>query len=175
MSKSTAPLIQIGVSSCLLGEKVRYDGTSKKSNLVIATLSQEFTVIAFCPEMGIGLGTPREPIDLVHSANGLFSVRSHSDYGIDYSKKLRDYAQHLAQKFPQICGFVLKAKSPSCGIADTITHGEGGKENGVGQGLFTEETRRINPPIPVIDEIQFRDPQLRQRFIEAVKKIAQKH
>ncbi|MCB0364275.1 MAG: DUF523 domain-containing protein [Bdellovibrionaceae bacterium] len=161
--------ISIAVSSCLLGENVRYDGGNRKNGHVIDLQEQGFELIAVCPEVDIGLPTPREPIDLVFAPTQRPSARLRCDYRVDYSTRLRQAAYRFFGNHPNVCGFVFKSRSPSCGLHDTQAYDTARSPIGQGAGIFAEEVQLLKAGIPVIDDVLFNDIHHRQKFLKAVQ------
>ena len=106
--------IRMGISSCLLGEEVRFDGGHKRDRFIVGTLSQFFRFVPVCPEVAIGLGTPREPIRLVSVGDDV-RVRGVRTPDLDVTQPLRDYGREMADRLRDISGYILKRGSPSCG------------------------------------------------------------
>jgi uncharacterized protein YbbK (DUF523 family) len=160
--------ITVGISSCLLGERVRYDGGDKYDPLINTQLAELFEFRPCCPEMAIGLGVPREPIQLVRTARGI-RVRGVQHPEIDVTRKLQEAGNSRAREFADICGYIFKARSPSCGIAGVTTWSEQGEQTGLdGSGAFAAALMSARPGLPVTDEIRLQNPELRVQFIEAV-------
>lgn len=160
--------IKIGVSSCLLGEKVRYDGGHKHDRYITDTLGNFFNYISVCPEVECGLPVPREAMRLVGDIKSphLLTIKSK----IDYTEKMFKW---INKKIPELekenlCGFIFKSRSPSSGIKDVKIYNSSGMLSGKGAGLFGGEFVRKFPYIPVIDEGRLHDPILRENFIERV-------
>ena len=107
--------LKLGISACLLGAEVRYNGGHKESRLCSQSLSEHFEFVPVCPEVGIGLGTPRQPIRLVGDAQSPRAVGT-VQRELDVTDALRDYAERLAGELDDICGHILMQKSPSCGM-----------------------------------------------------------
>lgn len=158
--------IPIGISSCLLGQPVRFDGGHKRDAYITGTLSQYFEFHPFCPEMGIGLGTPRptlhlEKIDQDVRCTGV------KDKTIDVTERLRDYATQQKALLADLCGYILKKDSPSCGMekvkvyANDIPHR-------TGVGIYAEQLMQLNPLLPVEEEGRLGDAGLRENFIQRV-------
>ena len=112
--QSDNPRPVMGIGSCLAGNAVRYNGETKRPNQHVKTISENFEMRAFCPEMGIGMGVPRQPIHLVGSENAVraLDVATHSE---DYTDQLAAYAGKVLELAPELCGYVLVKGSPSCG------------------------------------------------------------
>ncbi len=158
--------IPIGISSCLLGQPVRFDGGHKRDAYITGTLNQYFEFHPFCPEMGIGLGTPRptlhlEKIDQDVRCTGV------KDKTIDVTERLRDYATQQKTLLADLCGYILKKDSPSCGMekvkvyANDIPHR-------TGVGIYAEQLMQLNPLLPVEEEGRLGDAGLRENFIQRV-------
>ncbi|MCB0386028.1 MAG: DUF523 domain-containing protein [Bdellovibrionales bacterium] len=165
----------MAVSSCLLGEAVRYDGGHKKADNILSLRDQGFRLVSICPEMTIGLPSPRDPIDLVISESGVVTARKRADYSLEYTTPLQKAAQVFVRAHPYICGYIFKSKSPSCGLTDTQTHDVQGKEIGLGSGIFAQTVQLLAPGVPVIDETQFDDPFHRQSFIVSARSRSLSH
>jgi uncharacterized protein YbbK (DUF523 family) len=160
--------VPVGISSCLLGEQVRYDGGHKYDLLINTQLAELLEFRSYCPEVAIGLGIPREPIQLVRTGRGI-RVRGVHHPDIDVTRKLEDYGYRIAAKFVEICGYIFKARSPSCGMEGVATWTEQGRQSGAdGTGAFAATLIGAHPGLPVTDEIRLQDPLLREQFIEDV-------
>jgi uncharacterized protein YbbK (DUF523 family)/uncharacterized protein YbgA (DUF1722 family) len=110
--------VYVAVSSCLLGENVRYDGTNCHNNYINGNLTKFLKLIPVCPENLIGLGTPRPPIQLVQTGDEIRSIGV-LDRNKDVTAQLRQCAEHFMLQHPDISGIILKSKSPSCGLNTT--------------------------------------------------------
>jgi uncharacterized protein YbbK (DUF523 family) len=160
--------IVVAVSSCLLGHKVRYDGSDKRNSVVEHQLCTYFDCRPICPEYAIGLGVPRAPIRVVKVDNGMHAV-SVVDHTVDVTDALALYANFICDILPQICGFIFKARSPSCGLSDVPVFGKNGNEIALGAGIFANQICQLKDPLPVIDELQLADRNERLEFIEKVE------
>ena len=107
--------IPIGISSCLLGQNVRFDGGHKRDSYITGTLSEYFDFHPFCPEVEIGLGTPRPTIHLVKIDNAIRCVGI-KDPEMDVTERLRNRAEYQKDLHADLCGYILKKDSPSCGM-----------------------------------------------------------
>jgi uncharacterized protein YbbK (DUF523 family) len=160
--------ITVGISSCLLGERVRYDGGDKYDLLINTQLAELFEFRPCCPEMAIGLGVPREPIQLVRTVSGI-RVRGVNNPDIDVTRKLQAYGSSTATEFADIGGYIFKARSPSCGMTGVTVWTEQGMQDGLdGSGAFAAALTSARPGLPVTDEVRLQDPLLREHFIDAV-------
>jgi uncharacterized protein YbgA (DUF1722 family)/uncharacterized protein YbbK (DUF523 family) len=162
--------IRIGISSCLLGRKVRYDGGHKRDEFLVDTFGRFVEWVPVCPELEMGLGVPREPIRLVagsgRSETRLVGVKSGTDHTAamgSYSKRRLDELEPL-----DLCGYVLKKDSPSCGLMRVKVWNRHGMAAKSGRGLFAEALVERFPHLPVEEEGRLSDPRLRENFIERV-------
>ena len=161
---------KLGISSCLLGSEVRYDGGHKHNAYVTKTLGQHFDFVPFCPEQGIGLPTPRQPIRLVaEPGQSLVRAVEVRDAAVEYSEKLDGYAKKVAAKIGDFCGYIVKKDSPSCGMERVKVYE---KENAPavkrGIGIFTARLMQERPELPVEEEGRLMDPRLRENFVTRV-------
>lgn len=160
--------IKVGISSCLLGNEVRFDGGHKHSKLCTQTLNTYFDFVAECPELGIGLGVPRKPIRLIDSIEQPKAVATH-DPSLDYTHQLTEFGQQKAQQLNHICGYIFMKSSPSCGLFRVKVYGENGYPlAGGGRGLYARAITDANPLLPVEESGRLTDPVLRENFITRV-------
>lgn len=161
--------LRIGVSACLLGREVRFDGGHKRDAFVAERLGRFAEVIPVCPEIEIGLGTPRESLRLVREEDGVHLVAPRS--GADRTDAMRAFSEartrHLAGL--SLSGFVVKKGSPSCGLERVRVYGEGSPIPARdGTGLFAEALKRRLPGVPIEEEGRLKDPVLRDAFLVRV-------
>ena len=143
---------RVGVSACLLGRPVRYDGQHKRDNLVSRVLPRWLNMHELCPETAIGLPTPRPPIEVVQLADQQ-RVRGVASPQDDYTAALRTYAQQYAQQMDStLSGFILKARSPSCGLGNTPLTDTEHREIGLTDGAFAGQLRARLPLMPMLNE-----------------------
>ena len=158
----------IGISSCLLGNKVRYDGGHTLDAYVTETLGQYFTWLPVCPETEYGLPVPREAMRLTGSPASprLVAVRT----GVDHTEGMLAWAMGKAQELGKsdLCRFIFKSKSPSSGMDGVKVYSDGGVPSKKGVGIFAGAFIRHLPLLPVIDDGRLHDPALRENFIERV-------
>lgn len=160
--------IAIGISACLLGQRVRYDGGHKLSALCTGRLASCFQWVPLCPEVAIGLGTPRPPIHL-RGDPAAPRVVGVADPTQDVTQALHDFGQHTASSHPELCGYILMQKSPSCGLQSVpVTDSAGNLLTAAGTGAFAEALQRARPELPVAEEQQLADPVLLENFISRV-------
>ncbi len=159
---------RLGISACLLGEKVRYDGGHKLDIYLRDTLGQFVTWVPVCPEVECGLPVPREAMRLVGDpqAPRLFTrsgKTDHTERMLSWASKRLD-----ALEKEQLCGFVFKSRSPSSGMRDVKIYHESGMPGAKGRGLFAGEFMKRFPLLPVEDEGRLNDGLIRENFIERI-------
>lgn len=160
--------IRIGISSCLLGMRVRYDGNHKHDAYITETLGRHFELVPVCPEMAIGLGVPRPPIRLVGPAHAPRAVGV-DDPQLDVTHRLAQYGARMGRELSDISGYILKSKSPSCGMERVKLYPEkGGPGVKQGRGIYAAALMATQPLLPTEEEGRLGDPVLRENFIEAV-------
>lgn len=158
--------IPIGISSCLLGEPVRFDGSHKRDAYIVGTLSEYFEFHPFCPEVAIGLRIPRPTIRLVIIDNAIRCVGV-KDPELDVTDCLRDVAEQQKECHAGLCGYILKRDSPSCGMERVKVYA-GEQPNRIGFGIYAQVMMRNNPLLPIEEEGRLGDPGLRENFIQRV-------
>lgn len=160
--------IPIGISSCLLGENVRFDGGHKRDSYIVGTLAEYFEFHPFCPEVAIGMGIPRPTIHLVKTDGGIRSVGI-KDPDNDVTERLRAYADAQKHRHVGLCGYILKKDSPSCGMERVkVFSGINQQPQREGVGIYAGQMLRNNPLLPVEEEGRLGDPGLRENFIQRV-------
>jgi uncharacterized protein YbgA (DUF1722 family)/uncharacterized protein YbbK (DUF523 family) len=164
---TTAPL-RLGISRCLLGEEVRYDGRHNLDNFLTEVLGRYVEWIPVCPEVEAGLGTPREPMRLVGNPQNprLVTIESRIDHTYALQTMTTNRIEEL--KKLDLSGYVFKKSSPSCGIGRVRLYNEHGVPSRKGVGLFARAFIEQFPLIPVEEEERLCDPPLRENFIERV-------
>jgi uncharacterized protein YbbK (DUF523 family) len=163
-----ADKLRLGVSACLLGNEVRYDGGHKRHPLLIDLFGPFVEWVPVCPEVEAGFGTPREPMHLVRTGGGvrLLTVRTRRDVTRQLEKAGAARLQQLASF--DLDGYVLKRDSPSCGLFRVEVHGESGVAAHDGRGLFAAALVEAQPSLPVEEEGRLDDRELREAFIDRV-------
>ncbi len=163
------PRPRLGISSCLLGSNVRYDGGNKRNEFLLKTLGPYVDWVTVCPEVDIGLGTPRPPIELVRGAAGGIRLVMPVT-GEDLTERMTSYSQRRVATLhaEQLSGYVLKSKSPSCGMERVPVHDEGGDAPEVGAGLFAAVLQQRMPQLPVEEEGRLEDPHVRENFVTRI-------
>ena len=159
--------IRIGISSCLLGQAVRFDGGHKHNGYITETLGQFFDFVPYCPEVAIGLGVPRPPTRLVKSAHGP-RARGVKDASLDVTDKLVAYAGKVAPKLHELSGYILKKGSPSCGMERVQVYGPQARPVATSPGLYAGTLMAQWPELPFEEEGRLMDPVLRENFVERV-------
>ena len=159
--------LRIGISSCLLGQKVRYDGGHKHNGYITESLGQFLDFVPYCPEVAIGLGIPRPPIRLVKSAHGP-RARGVKDAALDVTDRLVAYAEKVAPKLHDLSGYILKQGSPSCGMERVNVYGPHGRPVVTGPGLYARSLMAQLPELPFEEEGRLMNPVLRENFVERV-------
>lgn len=164
MSAEDERPLRLGVSACLLGHEVRYDGGHKRDRFVTDMLGRFAEWVAVCPELESGMGVPRPTLRLVREGEAIRLREVHS--GADHTRSLERFAARRVKELPELDGYVLKKDSPSCGYTRVKVFSEHGMARREGRGLFAEELVRRNPNLPVEDEGRLHDATLRENFIE---------
>jgi uncharacterized protein YbbK (DUF523 family)/uncharacterized protein YbgA (DUF1722 family) len=160
--------ISIGVSACLLGEKVRYDGDHRRDHYISRILINHFNLIPYCPEMSIGLGVPRPAIQLIEGAHGVRLVDC-LEPTIDHTDRMIATANEYCTSLPDsMAGYLVKARSPSCGLHAVNLFDGNGLALPTGIGLFTARLMRLLPGLPIEEDERLHEPHLRENFLERV-------
>jgi uncharacterized protein YbbK (DUF523 family) len=161
--------VRLGVSACLLGENVRYDGGNKRDRFLVEILGPRVQWVPVCPEMAIGLGVPRESVRLVATKSGLRMIAPKS--GKDHTDAMETWAAAHVEELARarLSGFVLKSDSPSCGLFGVKVHRAGGRTaTRDGRGLFATALVARFKLLPVEEEGRLADVKVRENFLERV-------
>lgn len=161
---------QIGISQCLLGDRVRYDSGHKRSEVCTELLAGFVDFLPVCPEMAIGLGTPREPIHLEAAGDGK-SVRvvGKRENRIDVTEALEGFSRQKSGELGHLSGYVFMGRSPSCGLGGIKVYTDKGMPTAQSSaGIFAREFVARHPLIPVEEEGRLRDARLRENFVTRV-------
>lgn len=160
--------IKIGVSACLLGAEVRFDGGHKRNDFLTGILGRFVEFVPVCPEFELGLGVPRESLRLVRDGGEIRMVGAKS--GADHAAAMNEFAARRAHALEreELSGYVLKKDSPSCGMERVRVYGPGGMPARDGRGLFAAALMARYPNLPVEEEGRLSDPRLRENFVERV-------
>jgi len=162
---SSKPLV--GISSCLLGQQVRFDGGHKKDGWITGPLGAFFDFLPVCPEVGIGLGVPRPTIHLVGDPARPRALGSR-DASLDVTARLEAFGIAQLPRLEGLSGYILKSKSPSCGMARVPVTSEKGMPAKVGVGIYARVLLERMPLLPVEEEGRLNDPVLRENFVTRV-------
>ena len=158
--------IRLGISSCLLGEKVRFDGGHKCDRFITETLGKFVEFVPVCPEVECGLGVPREAMHLAASPGGprLVTIRTQ----VDYTERMRAWALNRVVELERedLYGFIFTSGSPSSGMERVKIYYGKGEPARTGVGMFAREFMQHFPLLPVEDEGRLHDPDLRENFLE---------
>ncbi|WP_306536425.1 DUF523 and DUF1722 domain-containing protein [Geobacter sp.] len=167
MTMTTPSPIKIGVSSCLLGEKVRYDGGHKHDRYITDTLGRFFRFVPVCPEVGCGLPVPREAMRLERDGEGVRLVTNKTH--VDHTNRMLSWCAKRVTELERedLCGFIFKKDSPSSGLFNVKVYSTGMPAK-VGRGLFARAVTEHFPLLPVEEEGRLHDMGLRENFIERV-------
>jgi uncharacterized protein YbgA (DUF1722 family)/uncharacterized protein YbbK (DUF523 family) len=160
--------IKLGISSCLLGENVRYDGSHKLDHYLADTLGQYVQWVPVCPEVEYGLPVPREAMRLVGDPDRPRLLTRKS--GIDHTDGMFNWAEKRCRELEKqdLCGFIFKSRSPSSGIRNVKVYSSSGMPARTGRGIFGGTFVRLFPLVPAEDDGRLHDPALRENFIERV-------
>jgi uncharacterized protein YbbK (DUF523 family) len=159
---------RIGVSSCLLGRPVRYDGGDKRDPFICDILQRHFDLVAICPEADAGLGVPRPPVNLVGDPLRPRAL-GRDDSTLDVTARLESFARQALPGLRDLCGFIAKARSPSCALGTvSIFDEQGYRTMGEGDGIFVRILRAHYPELPVADESDIADPERCESFLRKV-------
>src|SRR5262245_55281556 len=162
------PKPKLGISACLLGQKVRFDGGDKRDCFLTDTFGLHVEWIPICPELEIGMGVPREPVRLVGNASDPKMIAERS--GKDWTSPMHRFTVQRVRtlKELELSGYVFKKDSPSCGVGRVRVYNWDGIPNRVGRGLFASAVMRELPLLPVEEEGRLNDPTLRENFVERI-------
>jgi uncharacterized protein YbgA (DUF1722 family)/uncharacterized protein YbbK (DUF523 family) len=165
MQYAERPLI--GISSCLLGQKVRYDGTGKRDRWIVDRLGKYVDYRPICPEVAIGMGTPRPPIRLVGKAEQV-RVVGVEDPSVDLTEALESFALDVAPQLVAVSGYLFMSRSPSCGMERVKLYSDKGHAEKRGVGAYARVLMQSLPHLPCEEEGRLNDPLLRENFVNRV-------
>ncbi len=158
--------IPVGISACLLGDSVRFDGGHKRFHFAVDELSDYFVYQSACPEMAIGLPAPRPALRLVKSEEKNVILKFSDGREGDLTQKMVDFSTEYLSKTINLSGYIVCKNSPSCGLERVRVYdsvGNGNKKSGI--GLFTEQLLKAMPWLPVEEDGRLSDPHIRENFI----------
>jgi len=166
---TTSPLpVRVGISTCLLGEKVRFDAGHKKDRYLTDILGEYFEWIPVCPEVEVGMGVPREAVRLVGTVSQHRMIGTKSEE--DWTERMRSYGTERVPALAshRLSGYILKSDSPSCGMERVRIYAASGIPSKTGRGLFASQLMEAYPLLPVEEEGRLNDAGLRENFIVRV-------
>ena len=158
---------RIGISRCLLGDAVRYDGQSKANRIILGELVLLFEFIPVCPEVEAGLSIPRPPVQLSGSIKQP-RLLGRDDPSIDITEQMSDYCQTKPGELDKLAGFIFKSRSPSCGLHSTPVFIDGEQVTDSSSGVFARAMCNLYPELAVIEETDLEDENLLRQFIARV-------
>ncbi|MBV4412362.1 DUF1722 domain-containing protein [Enterobacteriaceae bacterium YMB-R22] len=164
-----AEKIPVGISACLLGEEVRFDGGHKRLAFAVQSLSPWVEFEPVCPEVAIGLPVPRPALRLVNTPHGDIALRFSDGREGELTEQMQRYARARVERFDHLCGYIVCAKSPTCGMERVRVYEPESKNNRkTGRGLYTAELMTRFPWMPVEEDGRLHDPELRENFMERI-------
>ena len=164
--------LKIGVSSCLLGEKVRWNGEDKRDVVLLDDLNNLFEYVPVCPEVEVGMGVPRQPVQLIGDINE--QKMQEVATGKDWTPAIVAFNKtKVLQLLEQgICGFIFKSRSPSCGTKDIpVYNGKGEALLEEVAGLFAQALMKHAPALPIIEENELQNKEALEKFISQVRRV----
>jgi uncharacterized protein YbbK (DUF523 family) len=163
--KTSKPLV--GISRCLLGDAVRYDGQSKANHLIIEKLTQIFEFVPVCPEVEAGLSIPRPPVRLTGSIENP-RITGRDDPSIDVTDILQQYCRTKPAELKHLAGFIFKSRSPSCGLNSTPVFIDKKSVTEASRGIFARNLCENYPNLAVIEDSELEKEDILERFIQSV-------
>ena len=158
----------VGISSCLTGQRVRYDGQDKFNTLVAARIAPFCRLLPFCPEAVAGMGIPRPPINLVRTADGI-RARGRDAPHTDVTARLETVADILIRVYPHLCGYILQSRSPSCGLGTTPVFDPSGQQvDSAGSGILAARLRACRPDLPLLNDTDLDDATI-EHFLRDIR------
>ena len=159
--------IRVAVSECLLGRSVRWNGEHNGDAWPRHRLENVFSLVGICPEVGIGMGVPRDPIQLVGEASAPRAVAV-DDPSLDYTDRLVGYASEVAAALGDVHGYIFADRSPSCGLAGVKVYAGDGSFERVGRGVYAAAVVAGHPDLPVVDAETLDDEKVLLDFVLSV-------
>lgn len=157
---------RVGISACLNGEKVRYDGTSKTSEIIRFDVAPWVNLQTFCPEMAAGMGVPRPPVDLIVESQRIAAIGV-DDSAYDVTLALQDASRAaIASWGSSLSAYIVKARSPSCGAGTTPLYDRQHQPLGSGNGIFVQILRAMVPQLLIVDEEYFTSMRQVRNFLQ---------
>ena len=167
INTDTLPLV--GISSCLMGQRVRYDGLDKFNRIVAEKIAPYCRLLPFCPEAVAGMGIPRPPINLISTETGIRAVGRDSPHA-DVTVRLHTVADAFASSYPELRGYILQSRSPSCGFHTTPVYAPDQRDiiDPSGSGLFAARIHARFPGLPLLNDTDLSDHAITQ-FLEQIQ------
>ena len=162
---------KVAVSSCLVGNAVRYDGQHKRHSLIVDMLEKYFEPVVVCPEMHAGLGTPRPPVQLVQIGESVIA-QGVEDKNLNVTALIEKVAVEFIAQYPDLSGIILQSRSPSCGYASTPLFTESNETIGFSSGIFTNSISMAYPGLPIKEDTWFVDKTAVENYVEQVWNFA---
>lgn len=177
-SSNGQPKPYVGISACLCGDNVRYDGRAKGLPALITALEPYLNLQKICPEVAIGMSTPRDPIQLCNEFGEVRAIGIKNPEH-DVTVALKEYAKDLLKNrlitapetMMPLCGYIFKSRSPSCGVGSTPIH-ENNIATGFGDGVFAQQIQLLQPWLPVAEEQDLADSTQQQNFVMLTQIVA---
>jgi uncharacterized protein YbbK (DUF523 family) len=164
--------LKIGLSRCLIGDRVRYDGQLKAMPGFYHRLSEQFELIPFCPEVEAGMGVPRPPIQIVERDTVQYLyLRDDPNPTQDFADLIASQVDRNKQLFSTLSGFILMQRSPSCGIQSTPVFDSNGREIRTGAGLFVQRLQQLFPDLPIEEAANLEDENRLAEFLRRVESM----
>ncbi len=162
---------RVGVSACLLGQPVRYDGASRPHAWIRHVLRCHAELLPICPETEAGLGVPRPPVQLVRQGRDRLVVRGVRDHSLDVTARLCRWADQQTDRLAGLDALILKSRSPSCGLGSTPLYGPDGEElRDDHDGVFAAWARTRFPELVLYDDVLLEDSQSQKAFLALLRK-----
>lgn len=158
---------RVGLSQCLLGERVRYDGASQAHAVVLGELAQRFELVAICPEVEAGLGVPRPPVQLSGDITQP-RLTGRDQPELDITERMASYTANKLPSLTGLDGYVFKSRSPSCGLNSSQVFIAGRCVTETSRGVFARAVCQQYPELPVIEDSELDSPTQLALFIDAV-------
>lgn len=157
---------KVGISACLTGQQVRYDGGNKYHQLIQQELAPWINLQSICPEVEAGLGIPRPPVQLIKTSEIVLALGVEDDT-LNVTKALADTSKKLTgSRCKGLSAYIVKARSPSCGAGSTPIHDIDKNQIKLGDGLFVQALKTAHPHLLIMDESSFSDIQICREFVE---------
>ena len=162
----SGPRVRVGISACLVGHHVRYDGRDKRADALVERLGPHVEFVPVCPEVEVGMSVPREPIELIRTGPGirLLGVTS----GVDHTDEMRAFAARRLSELA-VCGYIFKSRSPSCGVDSTPVFDRDGQTEERGPGMFAAALMARFPDMPVSEDEPLCEPASLAHFVDRIR------